>query len=360
MNIFEAAAAGDQERVKELCKESPALVDAQSPEGRTPLYFAAAAGQVDMVNQLMMLGADLSAGAESPMIPIADYRDALVASDMALPMLANGSKPNVARKDGTTALHLAAGRGNLEVARLLIHRGAMVDPKDAVVAKAMPDAARIERVYFGGRYAWSLGGGKPKRDDTQGLPQAEINKFVTLSHFNPAAVTQMHKDTPELLATRATWDELSIEAAAHMGLVPLVQYMADAGAPVSTCTAILLGLTGEVRKMIAADPDRIRERGAHDFPILTYTVWGKEQTEMAELLLKSGADPKQFGFGLTALHVAAGKGYLEVASLLIEHGANVNAVSKSRKGDWPTPLATAKERKHDKMVDFLASRGGHA
>jgi len=360
MTIFEAAAAGDQERVKQLCKQSPATVDSRSAEGRTPLYFAAAAGQVDMVNQLLMLGADLSAGSESPIVAVADYSDPMVAADMAVPLLGNGSNPNVNRKDGITALHLAAARGNVDVARLLIHRGAMVDPKDSIIARAVPDASKIERVYFDRRYAWSLRGDNPKRDDTQGLPQATINKFVTFSHFDPATVKQMHKDTPDLLATRSTWDELSIEAGAHMGLVSLTQYMADAGAPVSTCTAIVLGLTDVVRKMIAEDRNRLRERGAHDFSPLMYTAFGNEQAEIAEILLEAGADPKTFGFGSTALHLAAGKGHFAVAALLIKHGADVNAVSKSRKGPGPTPLAVARERKQEKMVEFLASRGGRA
>lgn len=360
MNLFKAAAAGDQERVKQLLKETPSLVDSRSPEGRTALYFAAEAGQVDIINQLMMLGADLSAGSESPMIPIADYHDAMVAADMAVPMLANGSNANVARKDGLTALHLASARGNIDVARLLIHRGAIVDAKDTAIARAVPDAAKIERVYFGGRYTRNLRGETPVRDDRSGLPQAKINQFVTLSHFNQEAVKQMHKDTPDLLATRSTWDELSIEAAAHMGLLPLAEYMADAGAPVSTCTAVMLGLTDVVRKMVAGDRNLIRERGAHDFPILIYTACGQERAEIAQFLLESGADPRAFGFGLTALHFAAGKGYLEVAALLLDHGAEVNAVSKTRKGPWPTPLATARERKQEKMADFLASRGGKA
>src|SRR5581483_8399550 len=73
IDIFEAAAAGNLERVKELAQESPAIVNSKAANGRTPLYFAAEAGQVKMV-QLLSIGmfqaADLSAGAESPLIAV--------------------------------------------------------------------------------------------------------------------------------------------------------------------------------------------------------------------------------------------------------------------------------------------------
>jgi uncharacterized protein len=320
----------------------------------------------------MMLGADLSTGSESPMIAVADYHDPAVAADMAQPLLANGSRPDVARKDGVTALHLAAMRGNVDVARMLIHRGAVVDPADAIVAKAVPDAAKIERVYFGARYRQDLKGNKLDRgrfdadksraghdpEDTQGLPQSTINQFVTFSHFDADRVKQMHKDSAALLSTRATWDELAIEAAAHMGLEPLASYLADAGSPISTCTAVVLGLTDMVRAMIREDRDRTRERGAHDFPLLAYTVFGTERAEIAELLLKAGASPNAMGFGQTPLHIAAAKGYLDVAGLLLDHGAAVNASPRSRKGPGPTPLAVAIKQNQVKMAELLKSRGG--
>jgi ankyrin repeat protein len=163
-----------------------------------------------------------------------------------------------------------------------------------------------------------------------------------------------------LLATRATWDEIAIEAAAHMGLVSLAEFLADAGSPVSTCTAVLLGLSEMTRKMIDGDRNRLRERGAHDFPLLGYTAYGKERAEIAAFLLKSGLDVNVSGFGGTTLHIAASKGYLDLAAVLLDHGADVNAAIESHKGTGPTPLAVALKQKQAKMADYLASRGGRS
>jgi uncharacterized protein len=370
IDIFEAAATGNVARAKELCKLAPGIVNLRADDGRTPLHFAASAGQVDMINLLMAAGADLSAGPESPLLDIADYPDPAVAEDMARPLLGNASDPNAKRKDGTTVLHLAAARGHAVVTRLLIHRGAAVHARDDAgrtplevatndAIAVLRDEARIERVYFDGRYVQDARGNKITRDDTNGLPQDFINQFVTISHFDPGKVRQMHTSSPGLLSTRSTWDELAIEAAAHMGLVPLAEYLADAGSPVSTCTAALLGLTDTVRGMIRADRGRLRERGAHDFPLLGYTAYGHERVEIAGVLLEAGLDANVTGFGGATLHIAASKGYLDLAQMLLEHGADVNAaVTSCNKGLGPTPLAVALKQKQSKMADFLASRGG--
>lgn len=121
---------------------------------------------------------------------------------------------------------------------------------------------------------------------------------------------------------------------------------------------MLLGLTDVVRKAVREDPNVVRERGAHDYTILSYTAFGPERAESAGLLLESGAKPNAFGFGQSPLHVAASQGYLKVAELLLDHGADVNAIPRSRKGPGATPLATAIQKKQTKMADFLAARGG--
>jgi ankyrin repeat protein len=63
--------------------------------------------------------------------------------------------------------------------------------------------------------------------------------------------------------------------------------------------------------------------------------------------------------GITTLHIAATKGYVELAEVLLSHGADVNAAGNSR-GSTVTPLAVALRAKQDRMVEFLKSRGGRA
>ncbi len=370
LDIFEAAASGDTKRVDALSKENALIARSRLPDGRTPLHIAAAAGKADMVTALSTRGADLSAGPESPLLTALDHTDHSVASDMSRFLLMNASDPNARRKDGKTALHVAAARGYDDMIQMLIHRGAAIDvrdadgktPLDVATGNAIPvlqNASSIERVSYARRYTQDLVGKPVTRDDNYGLPQELINQFSQVAHFDFEKVKQLQKLCPMLINTRATWDELGIEAAAHMGLVPMAKYLADLGAPVSTCTATLVGAHDLVKRLLTEDPACIRERGAHDLPLLAYTAFGEQRVDTAELLLKSGADVHVTVFGQSTLHIAAGKGHMELAQLLLERGADVNAPFKT-KGGLVTPLGIAMKAKQSKMADFLKERGGHS
>src|SRR5262249_33406604 len=151
-----------------------------------------------------------------------------------------------------------------------------------------------------------------------------------VAHRDFEKVKSMLTQEPRLLATRASWDELAIEAAAHMGLFPMALWLAEQGAPISTCTAVLLGLRDRVKQALAEDPNAVRERGAHDFAILAFTMFAREQAEIADDLLKAGARVMTRTMGMTPLHMAASKGFVEAANVLLAHGADINLAVKSR------------------------------
>ena len=370
LDILEAAASGNVPRATEIAKQNSGIAFERSADGRTPMHFAAAGGRYEMVVFLMMRGADLSAGPESPLLAALDQPNVSAAQEMSQLLLMNASDPNARRKDGTTALHLAAARGYGDIARMLIHRGASLDAKDAkgrtpadvANGAALPvlrSAASIERAHYGRRFTQDQHGGAVTREDTYGLPVSLIDEFSSVAHFDFDRVKQLHKLCPSLAFTRSTWDELGIEAAAHMGLAPMARFLADEGAPVSTCTATLLGLSDLVKQLIAADRDCVRERGAHDIALLAYAAYGEQREEIAGLLLASGADVQARALGMTTLHIAATKGYVELAEVLLSHGADVNAVAQSR-GETVTPLGVAMRSKRDEMAQFLRDHGGRA
>jgi uncharacterized protein len=340
------------------------VVHRRSPDGRTPLHVAAAAGKPEMVMFLQSRGADLSAGPESPLLFAVDYPDIEAATSMSRTLLGNASNPNARRRDGASALQLAAARGNAEVAELLIHRGAQVTSNEVAAATGgavavLRHAADIERVHFDRRYIQDLRGKPVVRDDTNGLAWTLVNQFASVAHFDFEKVKELLGAHPTLLNTRATWDESAIEAAAHMGLVPMAEWLAERGFAISTCTAVLLGLADPVKQAIAADPLSINERGAHDIPILAYVAYGKEQAEIAEAVLKAGANANVRCLGLTPLHLAANKGYVDFGALLIEHGADVNLAVKTRAG-MVTPLEMAVKAKQPKMESLLRQHGARA
>ena len=76
--------------------------------------------------------------------------------------------------------------------------------------------------------------------------------------------------------------------------------------------------------------------------------------EMVVLLLDPGAKPDIVSFGLTPLHLAALNGRTDIATLLLDHRANVNA--KTRNGGL-TPLDYAVTRGDLPMMKLLIARG---
>ena len=65
LDVFDAAALGDTERLEELLANDPSLVSAWSPDGFTPLHYAAFFGGPDATTALLARGADLETPARN-------------------------------------------------------------------------------------------------------------------------------------------------------------------------------------------------------------------------------------------------------------------------------------------------------
>lgn len=327
LDLHEAAAAGVKTRVEEILARNPGSVNHRDLQDATPLHYAAACGQVAMANLLLMKGADLGAVAAglddaAPAHLAASVSDAKTAMQMIETLVGNGAPPGARKTDGTTPLHVAAFHGHAEAARIVIRRGA--DP-----AAADKNGQSAAQVATGDAVALLRNADSIVRDcqtarfsgrDTHGLPQMWINEFVIAAHFDFERVKRLHAQCSDLLLTRSTWDEIAVEAAAHMGREDMANFFIEKGSPVSLSTACMLGLMGDVKKLLAEDPNRVHERGAHDFPAIWYAAFGKERADMLELLLDGGADPRAGMMGNTIVQLAEKKKYNRLLEILRSRG----------------------------------------
>ncbi len=307
LDLHEAAAAGDTARVDAILTRNQGSVNHRDLSDATPLHYAAACGQIAMANALLMKGAELGAVAAglddaAPAHFAASIADHKIAYQMLETLVGNGASPSARKSDGTTVLQIAVKNGHADAARLLIRRGA--DPQGALPGET------IVRDCQTARYR------NVQREDTYGLPQFWINDFLIASHFDFDKVSKMYGQCHDLLLTRSTWDEIGVEAAAHMGRIEMVNFFVEKGSPVSLSTATMLGEIAEVKKLLAEDPHRVHERGAHDFPVLWYTAFGEERPEILELLLASGADVRSGMMGNTIVQLAEKKKYNRLLELV--------------------------------------------
>jgi ankyrin repeat protein len=180
------------------------------------------------------------------------------------------------------------------------------------------------------------------------LSQEQIDEFVVASHHDFDKVQQMLAEHPALLNENATWVETPIQAAAHVGNRPIVEYLLEQGAPLDICTAAMLGREDDVAALLEEDPGLSEAVGAHHIPVMYYPAISGN-ISIAERLLAAGADVNAGEGGNTPLHGAAVFGQAEMVRWLLDHDANPYALDFNGK----TPIEVAQANGHTMVVEML-------
>ncbi len=135
LDIFEAATAGDIERVAALTEADPTLANAAARDGYTPLGLAAFFKRRDVVLVLLEHGAKANTPSrDQGFTPLhsAVATDAGSADrEMIRALLVAGADPNLRSREGGTPLHTAAFGGDVEIVELLVAYGADPSITDA-------------------------------------------------------------------------------------------------------------------------------------------------------------------------------------------------------------------------------------
>jgi ankyrin repeat protein len=371
----------DLAKVRSLLDGSPGLLHEGDSRGNQPIHWAAMTRQLDMIDELLARRADINArrfdGAHPIQLTNGDYhyrgwRDvpkevgvtpaevlahlrsrgayvdictaasigdlervrALLDED---PSLANRPVEYVTYYAGSgTPLRNAAGRGHLEVVKLLLERGA--DPNFPEEHIAPHGHALYSAVYN---------------------KHHEIARLLLEKGAHPSPQVESSADALSIAIGNS--DQKMVELLCSHGSASCVDLLAHHG-DVRTAAAVFAanplladdpgafsGAAGNgheafVRLMLRYRPDLASRVG----------VWAKTR-ELTELLFAHGMDPSHRDWlHVTPLHRFAARGDVEKAALFIDRGADLHARDEDIRS---TPLGWAAKFGRLAMLELLLRHG---
>lgn len=141
-SIYDAAHAGDVNRVEEWLKSNRSDLNSVIADGFSLLHVAAAFGHEQLVAHLLDRGALVNAEAknkagETALHLAASFRESDVAARICDRLIANGAELNAKQIGGQTPLHHAVSKGAAQVVETLVLAGADPFLKDDQGKSAM-------------------------------------------------------------------------------------------------------------------------------------------------------------------------------------------------------------------------------
>jgi ankyrin repeat protein len=129
LDVFEAAALGRMERVRDLLEDDPALANAWAEDGFQPLGLASFFGHPDVARVLIERGAEVNSASRNdmkvmPLHSAAATSDPALRYELAKLLLDAGADPNARQQDEYTPLMAADQHGDTSLRELLLDRGA--------------------------------------------------------------------------------------------------------------------------------------------------------------------------------------------------------------------------------------------
>lgn len=376
-------------KVKELLQlleQQPEAIHASDERGNTPLHWAVMTRQLELIDQLLAMGAD----------PLAKRGDGSQSAQLALEgdyfYRANRNLPPDAGRDASFLLGYLVGKGGV--------------PYDVYLAAAAGDAMRVDELLKQNRllaherdasgrsalyYAAKRGfmevvkrllaaGADPNATERDAQQGAALYAAVRGGHTGCAKLLLEHGADPN---AEVEAGGNAVYAALQEGRQELIELVYAYGGNVTLTGACGLGRIDLVGELLTANPSSVdggdygplaqaascgytaivRLLLRHNAPLndpwyasnyMNYAC-SFADADMVKLLLEGGADLNRTNWlGVSYLHLVALQGKLDLAELMIAHGASLEAVDDEY---GTTPLGWAAKYGKLEMAEFLLQQG---
>jgi uncharacterized protein len=373
--------------VRALLDEDPTRLHAGDRRANQPIHWAVMTRQLDLIDELLVRGADINArrhdGARPIQLANGDYqyrgwRDVpkdttAVPADVIAHLRARGAYVDIC-----TAAHI----GDLDRVRALLEEDPSLANRVAdYVTYYIGSGAPLKNAAAHGHRAivelLLASGADPNLPEEGIAPHGHaLYAAAADGHHEIARLLLEHGAFPSpevessgdaLSRALSNGDERMVELLCSYGAargVHLLAYYGDvktaaavfaanpalANDPGALANAATEGQEAFVRLMLRYQPDL-----AARISVDEYWAVGSKTPALTEFLLAKGMDPNgRSWLGVTPLHLFAGNGDTERAALYLDRGAELDARDEDLRS---TPLGWAAKSGRTAMVEFLLKRG---
>ncbi|XP_011330212.2 inversin isoform X1 [Ooceraea biroi] len=355
---------------------APQLVNAPDAEGHTPLHLAVIAGDTQLVAVLLANGADVNAK-DLEGHGVLHWATVCGEAECVRLVLAAGARASTPDLRGGSPLHYAAQccgaaataelavpkKVGLKVLQTLLEFGADVNAKDEDGRQPIlwaASAGSVEAVLALARAGGSAAAGTCDKDGLTALHCAAsrghagcVEALVNLCGSQPDHVDDNGCSALHYAATLGHADATALVL--KLGADPNRQDRK--GRTPALCAAAKGQL--ETLKILTQHGGSLHVRTVRGTGIGHEAV-ASGRIELMKWLAKRRPSTLDVAThdGKTPLHVAALHGHLDACKVLLDHGARINAVLKTSRGNAMTPLDAALYRGHRDCAKLIQMHGG--
>ena len=322
-----------------LLLEKGANIECEDNRGCTPLQSAVENGNVDMVTFLLEKGAFINCKdslGQTPLLMALRYNN----KNMISLLLEKGAAINIFDSNSKSMLDFAIENEDADLVSLLLEKGAEIGDSDSSLKTALDFAIKNDNVDLLSRLAE-----KAAREDVQ----CEDKPILFF------AIENDYKKLVELLIEKGVHKKSRFDNEDFKKITPLFF-----AALVENKEMVSLLIKNKVDVN-----EKVEDSENKDcfFSPLERAL-GRKNKEIATILLENGADINCCNCAITPLRDAVHKNDKDMATFLLEKGANINYIASYSWVDnngtmsfTATALSEAVKSNNEEMVSFLIERG---